>query len=228
MDSEGSLKGSRVYERQEPSSVFYTERNKSSLISRLDKLEADVRGELRAQGFEERRIHVERALNMRFEGTDTALMVLPETTDGDGREDFEAAFKRAYLAEFGFLLETKTITVDDIKVCCRSPAFPWRDLNAKKVRGIGKTFDSMGESVYSELETLKQRPVSEEKVDSRQSVYFDGLGRVNDTPVYLLDNLEVGEAIEGPGVVIDATQTILLIPNSKAVLTNNILYITLE
>lgn len=86
----------------------------------------------------------------------------------------------------------------------------------------------MGESVFSELETLKQRPVSTDRIDSRQSVYFDGLGRVEDTPVYLLDNLEVGEMLEGPGVVIDATQTILLIPRSKAVLTSNILHITLE
>lgn len=85
----------------------------------------------------------------------------------------------------------------------------------------------MGESVYSELETLRRRPVSGEKVDSRHSVYFDGLGRVDDTPVYLLDDLEVGETINGPGVVIDATQTILLIPDSEAVLTSNILYITL-
>lgn len=107
-----------MYERQEPSSTFYTEQNKSSLISRLDKLEEDVRSELRGQGFEERRIHVERTLNMRFEGTDTALMVLPEKTDGDGKEDFEAAFKRAYKAEFGFLLETKIIVIDDIKVGC--------------------------------------------------------------------------------------------------------------
>jgi 5-oxoprolinase (ATP-hydrolysing) len=86
----------------------------------------------------------------------------------------------------------------------------------------------MGETVYSELETLKQRPVSKDKIDSKHSVYFDGLGRVKDTPVYLLDNLEVGETIDGPGVVIDATQTIVLIPNSKAVLASNILYITLE
>lgn len=107
-----------MYERQEPSSTFYTEQNKSSLTSRLNKLEADVRDELRSQGFEERRIHVERTLNMRFEGTDTALMVLPEITDGDGKEDFEAAFKREYKAEFGFLLETKTIIVDDVKVGC--------------------------------------------------------------------------------------------------------------
>lgn len=59
---------------------------------------------------------VERMLNMRFEGTDTALMVLPNTSDGDGNEDFEAAFTRVYKSEFGFLLESKTIIVDDIKV----------------------------------------------------------------------------------------------------------------
>ena len=30
-------------------------------------------------------------------------------------KDFEAAFKRVYMAEFGFLLQTKGIIVDDIK-----------------------------------------------------------------------------------------------------------------
>lgn len=43
-------------------------------------------------------------------------MVLPEANDGDGEEDFEAAFKRTYKAEFGFLLEGKLIDIDDIKV----------------------------------------------------------------------------------------------------------------
>ncbi len=77
----------------------------------------EVYEELKKQGFEEKRIILERMLNMRFEGTDTALMVLPTKDDGDGSEaDFEAAFKRVYKAEFGFLLDTKRIIVDDIKV----------------------------------------------------------------------------------------------------------------
>ena len=79
-----------------------------------------VRTELQNQGFEKRRIHVERMLNMRFEGTDTALMVVTDKEkekDGDEEEeDFEAAFKRLYKSEFGFLLDTKSIIVDDIKV----------------------------------------------------------------------------------------------------------------
>jgi N-methylhydantoinase A/oxoprolinase/acetone carboxylase beta subunit len=65
--------------------------------------------ELKRQGFDENCIKTEQMLSMRFEGTDTALMVLPSEQDGDGQEDFEAVFKRVYKLEFGFLLETKTM-----------------------------------------------------------------------------------------------------------------------
>jgi 5-oxoprolinase (ATP-hydrolysing) len=104
-----------AYELQEPSSTFYTPQNVPTLLARLDRLTKDVRAELKSQGFEDNRIHVERMLNMRFDGTDTALMVLPTEHDGKG-EDFEKAFKRVYKSEFGFLLDTKSIIVDDIKV----------------------------------------------------------------------------------------------------------------
>jgi len=60
-------------------------------------------------------------LNMRFEGTDTALMVLCE--EGEN-ENFDMAFKRSYKHEFGFLLETN-ILVDDIKVGCTAVLIPF-------------------------------------------------------------------------------------------------------
>ncbi|KAH9931741.1 5-oxoprolinase [Amylocystis lapponica] len=200
----------RAFELQEPSSTFYTAANRGTLKARLDRLDAEVRAELARQGFEGEHVHTERMLNMRFEGTDTALMVLPDGKDGDGLEDFEAAFKRVYKAEFGFLLETKTVIVDDVKV-----------------RGIGKTFDTLGESVYSEVAKIQERPVDRSKVDSTYSVYFDRVGRVKDTPVYLLPALEVGDAVEGPAMIIDDTQTIVLVPGAKALLTSKHLYITL-
>ncbi|KAG5645317.1 hypothetical protein DXG03_006506 [Asterophora parasitica] len=198
----------RVYELQEPCSTFYTRTNKEPLIARLDKLTSDVKAELTKQGFEGKRVHVERMLNMRFEGTDTALMIIAEA---DGKEDFEAAFEKAYKSEFGFVLDTKSIIVDDVKV-----------------RGIGKTFDSLGESVYSEVEKLDTRLVNRGKAGSTHSVYFDHVGRVDDTPVFLLDNLEVGDTLEGPAMIIDQTQTIVLVPGARAVLTSKHLYITLE
>ena len=202
---------SSAYELQEPSSTFYNPSNRAALKSRLDKLDAEVRAELKRQGFEGSHVHTERMLNMRFEGTDTALMVLPTAADGDGAEDFEAAFRRVYKAEFGFLLETKTVIVDDVKV-----------------RGIGKTFDKLGESVYAEMEQLQTQTVDRAKADTTHSVYFDGVGRVQDTPVFLLPALEKGDTLEGPAMIIDDTQTIVLIPGAKAVLTSKHLYITLE
>ncbi|KAI0781657.1 5-oxoprolinase [Irpex lacteus] len=201
----------RAFELQEPSSTFYTPDNRKILKSRLDKLDKEVREELRRQGFDGEHVTTERLLNMRFEGTDTALMVLPSEQDGDGQEDFEAAFKRVYKTEFGFLLETKTIIVDDIKV-----------------RGIGKTFDTLGESVFEEVQKLGTQAVDPKKAETTYSVYFDGLGRVKDTPVFLLPALETGDRLEGPAMIIDDTQTIVLIPGATATLTSKHLYITLE
>ncbi|KAI0739668.1 5-oxoprolinase [Daedaleopsis nitida] len=205
----------RAYELQEPSSTFYTPKNRPTLRARLDRLDGQVREELRRQGFEDARIHTERMLNMRFEGTDTALMVVPAPADGDGDEDFEAAFRRVYKAEFGFLLETKSVIVDDVKV-----------------RGTGKTFDTLGESVFDEVARLeregKQRAVERDRADSVRSVYFGEKGRVDDTPVFLLESLQVGDVLEGPAMVIDDTQTIVLVPGARAVLTSKQLFITLD
>jgi 5-oxoprolinase (ATP-hydrolysing) len=83
--------------------------------------------------------------------------------------------------------------------------------------------------VYAEVAKLDKKPVDvQSKADSRYSTYFDHVGRVDDTPVFLLDKLEVGDTLEGPAMVIDDTQTIVLVPGAKAVLTSKHLYITLE
>lgn len=187
-------------------------------MSRLDALSNSAKGALREQGFEDSKVHTERYLNMRFDGTDNAIMVLaPSATDGSGVQDetdYETAFKRSYKGEFGFLLENKAIIVDDIKV-----------------RGIGKTFDSLGESVYEELRHIQKHDAREvlSKRDGETGVYFgDGIGRVDNTPVYQLGNLAVGDVVEGPAMLIDDTQTIVVVPRSEAVVTSRHLYITLH
>lgn len=95
-----------------------------------------------------------------------------------------------------------------------------------KVRGIGKTFDSLGRSVFEEVEGLSKQSVSEEKRKGTHSVYFEEKGRV-ETPLYLLGTLDIGEVIRGPAMIIDDTQTIVLDPQSEAVVTSNHLFITL-
>jgi len=197
-----------VYEIQEPASTFYTTENVPTLISRLDILTDATRKELEEQGFAPEHIQVERLLNMRFNGTDTALMVLPEA--GESAGDYLGTFRRAYKAEFGFLLDEARVVVDDIKV-----------------RGIGATGDKSDRSVFDELDQLSIQVVEAESAATRHSVYFDRIGRVDDTPVFELGKLVVGDAVDGPAVVIDDTQTIILIPGARAVLASRHLVITL-
>lgn len=101
----------------------------------------------------------------------------------------------------------------------------------EQVRGIGKTFDSLGKTVFEELETLDAKliePSSTNKRDSTYSVYFESVGKVDDTPVYLLPSLEVGDVIQGPAMIIDDTQTIVVIPGAEVTVTTNHLYIKLD
>lgn len=199
----------RVYEIQEPSSAVYSKDTHSSLLNRLDTLQGKATSVLKEQGFEEDKIQAERFLNMRFDGTDTSIMVLDPA---DGSHDFEAAFKKQYKEEFGFVLEDKNIIVDDIKV-----------------RGLGKTFDTLGETVYEELNTLKRNEVnpSSSKKSATYSVYFDEIGRVDDTPVFELPSLEVGDVIKGPAMIIDDTQTIVVVPKSEVTVASRHLVIRL-
>lgn len=82
--------------------------------------------------------------------------------------------------------------------------------------------------MFSEVTKLEKRPVDRRKADSTHSVYFNDIGRVKDTPVFLFRALEVGDELEGPAMIIDNTQTIVLIPGAKAILTSKHLFITLE
>ena len=68
-----------------------------------------------------------------------------------------------------------------------------------------------------------------EKADTTWSVYFEmPVGRVENTPVFLLDKLEIGDEVHGPAMVIDDTQTIVIIPGAKAIVASKHLYITFE
>ncbi|OCF73945.1 cytoplasmic protein [Kwoniella mangroviensis CBS 8886] len=196
----------RVYEQQEPASDTYNSATQSSLASRLDELAKKVQNVLKDSGFEASKIQVERLLNMRFDGSDTSLMVL-ETAPGKG--DFEEEFKRAYKEEFGFLLN-KNIIVDDVKV-----------------RGIGKTFDSLGPSAFSEYKSLKLNDVDQRKADFHQKAYvwYGHEGKRQDVPVFELGSLHTGDQVKGPALIIDETQTIFVNVRWTAVATSSHLLI---
>lgn len=101
-----------VQEAQEPTNTIYDNSTKTQLETRLAALRDKVHDKLLGQGIRSEDIAYEMYLNMRYQGTETSIMVL-QPADGD----FKAEFQKTHLREFAFVFpDEKPIFVDDIRV----------------------------------------------------------------------------------------------------------------
>ncbi len=100
-----------VVEKQKPSSMIYQPENFTVIQEELAILKQEAEQELLAQGFFDEAIESTCYLNLRYQGTDTAMMI-PEPDDGD----FAKAFSSTYYREFGFDLQQRSILLDDLRV----------------------------------------------------------------------------------------------------------------
>ncbi|KAF3007738.1 hypothetical protein E8E13_009895 [Curvularia kusanoi] len=195
-----------VDERQEPESRTWSD--DQDVRQYLQKKMADLKSKstetLKNQGFEEDSIHFEEYLNLRYRGTESALMIIKPTKEEAEKEykgddwAFGQAFVKQHEQEFGFTLPDRDIIVDDVRA-----------------RGIGKTFEGLEKTVDQQLKEIKPKDLSgdEKRYDTRK-VFFEG-GR-QDTSVYKLEDLEVGDRIKGPAIIADGTQTIVVTPGASA------------
>ncbi|KAG0060160.1 hypothetical protein BGZ89_012496, partial [Linnemannia elongata] len=196
-----------VYEAQEPSSETLSEKSLPGLKERINALVSQCHEELGKQGFEKDHIDCEIYLNLRYNGTDCALMTLkPEAADD---WNFSGAFVENYKYEFGFHLPDRDIIVDDVRV-----------------RGIGKSAQSLSLSVQEEIKTLKSAPVDPSNVEGLTSIYFE-TGRNDKTPTYLLEKLPVGTTVAGPAIIMDANSAILIQPFCTGLVTSSTVVITI-
>lgn len=207
-----------VDERQEPDSAVWSDEDGSvaeSLKAKMEKLKEKSREALRDQGFEDDDIVFEEYLNMRYRGTESALMII-KPSEEDANEHFEGkawAFGKAFVKhhryEFGFTLDDRDIIVDDVRV-----------------RGIGKSFRYEEKTVDQQLKTLERKAASANKKHSSAEVYFEG-GRLS-TPIFKLDALEVGDVVRGPAMLADGTQTIAVTPDAEAVMLETHVVINID
>ncbi|KAI9499601.1 Hydantoinase B/oxoprolinase-domain-containing protein [Zychaea mexicana] len=196
-----------VHEVQEPSAEILSAESIPGLQQRVDALVKSCTDELAAkQGFAVSDISTEVYLNLRYEGTDCALMTLKPA----GSWDFEGSFVQLYKQEFGFSLSDRGIVVDDIRV-----------------RGIGHTMSTNKRlTPEDELKSLAIEDVDEDReCESTTSVYFES-GREDKVPVYLLHKLAPGTRVNGPATIIDATATVVVEPACTAVVTSQHITIT--
>ncbi|KAF7545556.1 hypothetical protein G7Z17_g9082 [Cylindrodendrum hubeiense] len=186
-----------VQEERSPSAATYSSENFALFASELDKLEDTAIEALLAQRIPKSRIVSERYLNMRFHGSDTALMI----QDKPGSGGYLAAFEKAHQSQFGFLPTGRDVIVDD----CR-------------VRSIGQSPNDPIPSWPTEL--ASSEAIWTTKARMSKDVYFKGLGW-GKTPVYVLGELSPHSKIRGPALVIDDKQTIVIVPEATATILSN-------
>ena len=83
--------------------------------ARLEHLTLKARSALVLQGYSENAIVIEKYLNMRYQGTDNAIMI-KESQTTDTELPYAKAFIEQYRREFGFVLEGRDLLIDDFRV----------------------------------------------------------------------------------------------------------------
>ncbi|KAH8688433.1 5-oxoprolinase [Ilyonectria robusta] len=141
------------------------------------------------QGFPAQDVELELFLNLRYAGTNSSLMIRKPT----GSWDFASVFTRQHHEEFGFTLE-RDILVDDIRV-----------------RALGKTRGHNFETISQALKSAPTNNLSSGKSVKKTKLYTGGIWC--DANLYKLDDLAPGDRVEGPSVILDQTQTILVQPS---------------
>jgi len=161
----------------------------ASLEKDLDALAKAASEELVLQGVEASRIRVIRRVHLKYEGTDTALIVPYGSV-----QDVTAAFEAAYRKQFSFLMRGKQLIVEAVSVEALSAGESFRPLSEKHGKGA-----------------MDRKPEARVKM-------FTG-GKWHDTPLHRREKLGPGARIAGPAIIAEANATTVVEPGWQAEVT---------
>ncbi len=158
----------------------------------LDELERAAREDLESQGIAADDIRVERELHLRYEGTDTALPILLDSTDA-----MLEAFQKAYLQRFSFLMPGRKLVIESAVV---------EAIGAEA--GLHAPADTAQDAAGSPPELVAADTVR---------MYVDDGWR--DCPFYHSADLAPGHVIIGPAMIVDANATTVVDLGWRATVT---------
>jgi 5-oxoprolinase (ATP-hydrolysing) len=159
-----------------------------TLEERLAALAEDGTAEMLAQGIEAPRIEVLRKAHVKYEGTDTALVVPFGTA-----AEIAAGFAGAHRQRYGFVMAEKPLVVEAVSV------------------------EVVGATGAAE-ETLHDMPAEPGAATPLATVCVFTEGRAQEAPVFDRDTLEPGQSIDGPAIIREATATTVVEPGWRATL----------
>ncbi|MEA2992425.1 MAG: hypothetical protein QOD40_1345 [Alphaproteobacteria bacterium] len=186
------------------------------------RLGAEAQAEVLGQGVPETDVTVHVRAHIRYAGTDTALgvpayAVIPDATEGGDPESrdtesasefrvramrarpgmtvdkMKSAFEAAHKARFGFIDQTKEMMIEAISI---------------EAVGGGAKFS---EPALRTTEAPLPAP-------TRQTRFYSG-GAWHDAAIFVRDQLAPGHKINGPAIVIEPHQTIVVEPGWRAEVT---------
>ena len=155
----------------------------------LETMEEDGTGQIIRQGAERSRMSVHRKVHLRYEGTDSPLML-----DYAGRAAMVAAFEEAHQLRYGFIAPEKRHVVEAVTV--------------EVVGGAPDVTDPLLE--------IASEPAAAESL-AEVETYMDGA--VRPTRVHARDGLQPGSRVPGPAVIIEANATTVVEPGWMAEIT---------
>ncbi len=126
-----------VVDRQKPSSTVFSPDVLPAIESEIENLRGQAYTELARQGFESHAMDSTAYLNLRYQGTDTAMMVAQPKDN-----DYVSVFRQTYLREFGFDLTDRKILIDDIRVRARGKTASLTRIPIAEAKGSATKLDT--------------------------------------------------------------------------------------
>lgn len=162
------------------------------------QLGEECKAEVRAQGVRDDAIEIHVHAHIRYQGTDTALDI-PAFVTGTGElPDFDfatlkPAFEQAHRRRFGFIDTSKQVVVEAVAV------------------------EAIGKAARHTTTTAQTTAAEEPRVDKRTRIFCNG--QWHDAGIYRREALTAGHSLNGPAIIIEPNQTIVVEEGWKASLT---------
>ena len=173
----------------------------------LDRLAQAAQQEVTGQGVAPEKIQINKKIDLRYQGADTALTLLFESL-----EQLQTHFAELHQRQYGFVQPNRGLVIATVSV-----------------EAIGKTGDE-GDAVNAKPIAVNLTNVSHKKTQPVRTVTLTSGGLQHDAPVYANGQLQTGDCIQGPAIISDANATIVIEPgwntarqvNGELVLTRHV------
>jgi 5-oxoprolinase (ATP-hydrolysing) len=183
--------------REQAIELELNEANLVSVNESLDKLAKVASDEVIAQGVEASQVHVKRRVHLRYEGTDSALIV-----DIASAVEMQRAFEAQYKQRFSFLMPGRTLVAEAVSV---------------EAIGTSGVIDAPQNVTADKL--TKAAPIGHAGMTSS--------GITHRSPIYERDSLAIGQIVDGPAIIAEKNATTIVEPEWRlTVTTQNHLVIT--